>query len=115
MPESDKISIVTIGVHRSTAEAVQNLFEDTPYELVAILDTTESPKPYRYSPQNLGVTLHALFPRPRALVTGNAVGALLPEIDPVWEEYVNGTGVDGIWVAVSDGNEQYPRNTFANS
>ena len=114
MSTSDKISIVTIGVHRTTAEGVQNLFDGTPYELVAILDTTESPKPYRYSPQNLGVTLHALVPRPRALVTGNAVGALLPEIEPVWEEYLNGTGVDGLWVAVSEWKRHQLYSALAN-
>jgi hypothetical protein len=82
------VPAVIIGVHRSTAIASSAAFEGTPYQLVAVLDLFESPGQYQYNPQNLGAVLHALHPRPRILITGTAVGQIVPEVKAVWEEYV---------------------------
>lgn len=111
MAASDSIPVVLIGVTRHTALFAQNAFVGTSYRVAAVLDSTESPKPYQYSVANLGVVLHALHPRPRVLVTGTAVGGeMLEEIDGVWREYVEGAlreeadrgkGKATCWVAVS--------------
>lgn len=89
MTLNNQVSAIIIGVHRSTAVASSAAFEGTPYQLVAVLDLFESPEQYQYSPQNFGVILHALHPRPRILITGTAVERIVPEVKAVWDEYVD--------------------------
>ncbi len=86
------VPVVAIGVNRDTAiltsSALQALNRSN-YPLVACLDCKSTPEPYNFSLQNLGAVLYALYPRPKALVTGTAVStASLAEIEKVWEEYV---------------------------
>lgn len=68
------------------------VFEDhnTPYVMTAMIDFVETLEPYRYAPHNLGVVLHNLHPRSRALIIGIAVHpSLVDEITAVWNEYVD--------------------------
>lgn len=98
------IPIVVIGVTRETALQISDFFTGTSYQLAAILDLTESPKPYQYSPHNLGVTLHTLVPRPKVLVTGTAITPeIVAEIETVWKEYYETAlrGEKSRWVVVS--------------
>ncbi|TKW51371.1 hypothetical protein CTA1_7052 [Colletotrichum tanaceti] len=63
---------------------------NAPYVMTAMVDFVETMEPYRYTPNNLGVVLHNLHPRPRALVVGTAVPpSLTDEITTVWNEYVD--------------------------
>ncbi|KAK5747123.1 hypothetical protein LTR17_000256 [Elasticomyces elasticus] len=105
------IPIVAIGITRSHALATSTALTGTPYHLAAVLDLSESPPPYQFSPQNLGAVLWALHPRLLGLVTGTAVSRKdLEGIKPVWEEYVqdalevSDTGVRGrgCWIALSE-------------
>jgi hypothetical protein len=91
MSKADQIPAVIIGVHRSTAIASSAAFQGTPYHLGAVLDLFESPEDYQYSSRNLGAVLHALHPRPRILITGTAVEKIVPEVNAVWEQYVEKT------------------------
>lgn len=103
------VPLVTIGVNRNTAlethQALINL-DRANYHVVACLDFVNSPEAYRFSPQNLGVVLHALYPRPKGLVTGTAVGSEeLESIKQIWDAYVENTIVKEqlgghCWVAV---------------
>lgn len=97
------IPVVMIGITRDTALATgDTFFQSTPYNVAAALDCTESPVQCQYSPANLAVVLNALHPRPRALITGTAVqDDLLPSIEQAWKDYVEGWGIDGVWVALS--------------
>ena len=88
MPNPTHIPALIIGVHRLTAIASAAAFVGTPYHLVAVLDLFESPEQYQYSAQNLGTVLHALYPRPRILISGTAVEKIVPEIRAVWKRYV---------------------------
>jgi hypothetical protein len=84
------IPVVVIGVHRSAAVELTNVFAGTSYYLAAVLDLYESPKNYQYSAQNLGAVLHSIYPRPQILISGTAVERIVPEVRQVWQEYVNG-------------------------
>lgn len=96
------IYAVGIGIHRCEAEKTVDLFNDTPYEIAAILDKAESPEALQYSPHNLAAVLNALYPRPRILVTGTALpDDMLPAIEKAWNDYVKRWQVDGLWVAMS--------------
>jgi hypothetical protein len=102
------IPVIVIGVNRSTAVQTASIFDNTPYYVAAIVDLNESPEQYQYSTQNLGTVLHALYPRPRVLVTGTAVERIVPGARKVWDEYVEGTlrveDIDGgkaVYVPVS--------------
>ena len=86
MSQSESILAIIIGVHRKTALDTANAFEGTPYQIVAVLDITESPSQYQYSQQNLGAVLYALHPRPRILITGTAVARIVPEAKAIWDE-----------------------------
>ena len=86
--EQPSILIVAIGVTRKTAVQTTKILEGTPYKVVGVLDQTESPEAYQYSPHNLGTLLHTLHPRPQALVAGTAVFRLVPEIQATWNDYV---------------------------
>lgn len=93
MAQSTKqVSVVVIGVSRTIGlDLISPLFNDTPYNIVAVLDLVTSPEAYRYTPLNLGVVLNALHPRPRALVAGTAVDPkILPELENVWRDFQNG-------------------------
>lgn len=85
--------MVVIGWGRKVGVTfVPKVFSDhkTPYTMTSMVDFVETPEQYRYSPQNLGVVLHNLHPRPRALVVGIAVSpSLTDEITAVWNEYVD--------------------------
>lgn len=87
MTSTVEIPAVIIGVHRSTAIASGTAFNGTAYRLVAALDLFESPKQYQYNAGNLGAVLYALHPRPRILISGTAVGRIVPEVKAVWKEY----------------------------
>lgn len=104
------VPIVTIGVNRDTALASERALinlDRANYPVVACLDFVNSPEPYRFSPQNLGVVLHALYPRPKGLITGTAVeDKELEAIKQVWNAYVETVIVKEnlgghCWVAVS--------------
>ncbi|GME39182.1 uncharacterized protein BKA55DRAFT_697207 [Neofusicoccum parvum] len=86
----NSIPLVVIGYGRKNAEIfMPPLYEDTPYVMIACMDLAETKKPYQYTPHNLAVVLHNLFPRPKALVVGIAVDpSLMEEMDNVWQEYV---------------------------
>lgn len=82
------------GCHRPRAWAWNQrhstYFENTPYYVAACMDLTEVDEEYRYSPHNLGVILHNLHPRPRALLIAIAVDPSYTQpIERVWNEYVN--------------------------
>ena len=104
------VPLVAIGVNRSvasvTSDALKNLNRSN-YPLVACLDMNESPKEYQFSAHNLGVVLHAIYPRPKGLITGTAVSdEMLEQIRVVWENYVveviDKEGLGGhCWVQVS--------------
>jgi hypothetical protein len=109
-PDSPRnIPLVLIGVTRHTALASANALQalNRPnYQVVACLDSTESPKAFQFSPHNLGVVLHTLYPRPQGLVTGTAVtDDVLGDIAEVWDAYVRDVveseGLNGAcWVKV---------------
>ncbi|KAL1615841.1 hypothetical protein SLS56_011663 [Neofusicoccum ribis] len=86
----NSIPLVVIGYARKIAEIfMPPLYEDTPYVMIACMDLAETKKPYQYTPHNLAVVLHNLFPRPKALVVGIAVDpSFMEEMDNVWQEYV---------------------------
>ncbi|EKG08993.1 hypothetical protein MPH_14044 [Macrophomina phaseolina MS6] len=91
--KQSSIPLVIIGWGRENGVVfMPKVFEDhnTPYEMTAMIDFVETLEPYRYSPHNLGVVLHNLHPRPRALVIGIAVPpSLVAEMTAVWSEYVD--------------------------
>ncbi|KAK3648233.1 hypothetical protein LTR56_007645 [Elasticomyces elasticus] len=101
------IPLIAIGITRPHALATSTALTGSPYHLAAVLDLTETPSAYQFSPQNLGAVLWALHPRPLGLVTGTAVSSQdLEGIKPVWEEYVRDAlevdGGKGCWVKLSD-------------
>ena len=102
LPSEPVISIVAIGVTRETALQPSQIFKRTPYHIVAVLDQTESPRVYQYNPQNLGLLLHTLYPRPQALVAGTAISRLVPNIQATWDEYVR-------WSREQDGDDAKDR------
>lgn len=101
------IPLITIGITRAVAISVSKALSGTPYYVAAALDQTESPAPYQFTAHNLVLILHALHPRPRAIVTGTAVDEeVMAAVEGAWEEYRKGvleTEQDsrGVWVAVS--------------
>lgn len=63
------------------------------YKVSAALDFSTSPAPYRYTPHNLRLLLHTLYPRPRSLILGTNYETLpVAEIEGIWEEYVEWLG-----------------------
>ncbi|KAK5124080.1 hypothetical protein LTR85_002277 [Meristemomyces frigidus] len=101
------IPLVLIGVTRQVALSTSAILAGTPYYAVAALDKTESPPPYQFSSQNLGVVLHTLHPRPQGVVTGSAVSQeIMDAVQKAWEEYSTGVlekeGVTGKWIKLSD-------------
>ena len=66
----EKLPVVALGVYRHIAASTTTLFENTPFNLAAILDLTSEPEQFRYTAHNLGVVLHTLIPRPKVFVTG---------------------------------------------
>ncbi|KAI1844689.1 hypothetical protein JX265_007052 [Neoarthrinium moseri] len=103
MSPQPRVPVVAVGVTRRVAVSVgATVFADTPYDMVAVLDWTESPKELQYSPANLAVVLNALQPRPRALIAGNAVPEeLMPELSAVWDEYARRHEIEGAFVGLS--------------
>jgi hypothetical protein len=73
-PSLKPVATVVVGIHRSTAVSSHELFAQSnaahptqrPYSLAAVVDFVESPQPFQFSPHNLGMVLHATFPRPQA-------------------------------------------------
>lgn len=94
--EGTTIPLISIGVHRLADLNAVLTEKGTPYRIVAFLDfdPATTPAAYQYSVHNLGVLLYALHPRPRGLLTGNAVefvregGGVVEEVRGVWEGYV---------------------------
>lgn len=88
----DPVPVVIIGWGRENGVVfMPKIFAEhkSPYVMTAMMDFEETLEPYRYSPHNLGVVLHNLHPRPRALIIGIAVPpSLTDEITAVWNEYV---------------------------
>jgi hypothetical protein len=88
----DSIPVVIIGWGRENGVVfMPKIFTEhnSPYVMTAMMDFEETLEPYRYSPHNLGVILHNLHPRPRALIIGIAVPpSLTDEMTAVWNEYV---------------------------
>ncbi|KXH29761.1 hypothetical protein CSIM01_05527 [Colletotrichum simmondsii] len=84
------VPVVVIGLGRGRGISdIPPIFENTPYYVAACMDLTEVDEEYRYSPHNLGVILHNLHPRPRALLIGIAVDPSYTQpVERVWNEYV---------------------------
>ncbi|KAK4542050.1 hypothetical protein LTR36_007081 [Oleoguttula mirabilis] len=101
------IPVVLVGITRHTALSTSSIVVGTPYHAVAALDLTESPPAYHFSSQNLGVVLHTLYPRPRAVITGTGVSEeVMAAVGEAWKEYSEGVlekeGLKGEWVALSE-------------
>ncbi|KAK1506019.1 hypothetical protein CTAM01_03354 [Colletotrichum tamarilloi] len=84
------IPVVVIGLGRGRGISdIPPIFENPPYHVAACMDLTEVDEEYRYSPHNLGIILHNLHPRPRALLIGIAVDPSYTQpVERVWNEYV---------------------------
>ncbi|TQN63698.1 hypothetical protein CSHISOI_11714, partial [Colletotrichum shisoi] len=91
--EPVSIPVVVLGWKRTNGVVyVSDVLAErnAPYVMTAMVDFVETLEPYRYTSKNLGVILHNLHPRPRALVVGTAVPpSLTDEITAVWNEYVD--------------------------
>ncbi|KAG7405929.1 hypothetical protein Forpe1208_v013649 [Fusarium oxysporum f. sp. rapae] len=89
----DPVPVVIIGWGRENGVVfMPKIFAEhkSPYVMTAMMDFEETLEPYRYSTHNLGVILHNLHPRPRALIIGIAVPpSLTDKITAVWNEYVD--------------------------
>ena len=103
------IPTVIVGIHRATAIDTTAILDGTPFYIAAIMDLHESPLQYQHTPHNLGAVLHALYPRPKVLVTGTAVQSYVADTRKVWQEYVEktlkaeeGDDVKAVYVPVSN-------------
>ncbi|KUJ16193.1 uncharacterized protein LY89DRAFT_782491 [Mollisia scopiformis] len=89
------VGVVGLGVYRHVAASTDTTFENTPYRMAAIVDLSNPPEAFRYTPHNLGVVLHCLQPRPLVFVTGAAIShEMTNESIRVWEEFVKATGTE---------------------